>query len=83
MTRLWQAWSKARGMKTLSNFDHLKSLGVWRMAAVIWNLCTDYCLFCPRNMRRSCDENCGAGIADWLRAPYIPESEVWKEKKRK
>jgi hypothetical protein len=67
----------------VSNFDHLMSLGIWRMAAVIWNLCDDYCLFCPRNMRRACNEDCRAGIAEWLRAPYIPESEVWKEKKRK
>ena len=69
-------------MAVTTNFQHLMSLGVWRMAAVIWNLCSDYCAFCPRNLRRTCNEDCRAGIAEWLRAPYIPESEVWKEKRK-
>ena len=69
------------GMKT--NFQHLLTLGFWRMAVVIWNLCDDYCAYCPRNMARRCNEDCAAGIRDWLGAPYDPTSEVWKERKRK
>lgn len=63
-----------------TNYDHLISLGIRRMAITIWNLCDDYCAFCPRNMKRSCNENCGAGIAEWLRATYDPSSDVWKER---
>ena len=65
-----------------TNFAHLTKLGVWRMASVIWNICDDFCAVCPRNIRRNCNDNCRAGIADWLRAPYIPGSFVWKEKKK-
>lgn len=66
-----------------TNYQHLLTLGFRRMAAVIWNLCRDYCAFCPRNMSRRCNEDCAAGIRDWLNAPYIPTSEVWKERKTK
>lgn len=65
-----------------TNFAHLTKLGVWRMAGVIWNICDDFCAVCPRNRLRSCNEDCRAGIADWLRAPYIPDSFVWKEKRK-
>ncbi len=69
-------------MARTTNFDHLLSLGVYRMAVVIWNLCDDYCAFCPLNMQHQCREDCAAGIRAWLRAPYVPESEVWKENKK-
>lgn len=65
-----------------TNFEHLRSLGVRRMAAAIWNLCDDYCAYCPRNMMRRCNGDCAAGLWDWLNAPYIPSSNVWKEKKK-
>ena len=65
-----------------SNYQHLLTLGLWRMAVVLWNLCTDYCAYCPRNRLRTCNEDCGAGIRDWLRAPYIPESDIWKERRK-
>lgn len=61
----------------MSNYEHLLQLGVRRMAAVIWNLCEDYCAFCPKNYKRTCNEDCAAGIREWLRAEYIPSSDVW------
>lgn len=65
----------------VTNYDHLRSLCFTEMAAVIWNLCEDYCAFCPRNMKRNCNNNCAAGLREWLRSPYIPSSSVWKERK--
>ncbi len=65
-----------------SNYQHLMTLGLWRMAVVLWNLCRDYCAYCPRNRLRTCSEDCSAGIRDWLKSPYIPESDIWKETKK-
>lgn len=65
-------------MKT--NYEHLLELGVWKMANAIWNYTSDYCAFCPRNREHRCNGDCRAGVREWLHAPYIPTSEVWKEK---
>ena len=51
------------------------------MASVLLNLCEDYCAFCPKNMKRDCRNDCEAGIREWLRAPYISTSKVWKARK--
>lgn len=68
-------------MAVKSNYEHLMTLGLRRMASVIWKLCDDYCAFCPRNITRSCNYDCASGIREWLMAPYIPGSEIWKERK--
>lgn len=66
-------------MKT--NFEHLQSLNVRSMALAIWNYASDYCAYCPKNMERRCNKNCRAGIREWLNSPYIPSSDIWKEKR--
>ena len=68
-------------MAKKSNLEHLMKLGAEGIATAIWNLCEDYCAYCPKNMKRSCNEDCRAGIREWLAAPYIPDSDVWKEKR--
>ena len=65
-------------MKT--NFEHLQSLNVRSMALAIWNYASDYCAYCPKNMERRCNENCRAGIREWLNSPYIPSSDIWKKR---
>ena len=70
---------KVTAMKT--NFEHLQSLNVRSMALAIWNYASDYCAYCPKNMERRCNENCRAGIREWLNSPYIPSSDIWKEKR--
>ena len=42
---------------------------------------SDYCAYCPKNMERRCNENCRTGIREWLNSPYIPSSDIWKEKR--
>ena len=66
-------------MKT--NFEHLQSLNVRSMALAIWNYASDYCAYCSKNMERRCNENCRAGIRERLNSPYIPSSDIWKEKR--
>lgn len=66
-------------MKT--NFEHLQSLNVRSMALAIWNYASDYCAYCTKNMERRCNENCRAGIREWLNSPYISSSDIWKEKR--
>ena len=64
----------------VTNYEHLISLGVRRMAAAIWNYAEDCCAYCPRDREKRCDEDCRGGVRDWLLMPYIPSSDVWKEK---
>lgn len=66
-----------------TNYEHLLELGVRRMANAIWNYLDDMCAYCPRNRERRCNEDCRGGIRDWLYAPYVPSSEVWKERDRR
>ena len=54
------------------------SLTPWAMSWAIWNYCCDYCAFCPRNLHRDCRDDCRAGIAEWLKGPYIKTSAVWR-----
>lgn len=65
-----------------TNLEHLRDLGVWKMANAIWNYFTDTCAYCPRNRERRCNNDCRAGFREWLYAPYIPSSSVWKENKK-
>lgn len=66
-----------------TNFEHLLELGIFAFARTVWNYYRDTCVFCPKEREHRCDENCEAGLREWLRAPYIPSSDVWKEKKKK
>jgi len=69
---------RTTGMVT--NYDHLLTLGIWKMATVIWNYARDTCAYCPRERLRSCNDDCRAGLREWLASPYIPSSDIWKEK---
>lgn len=64
----------------VTNLEHLQSLDARRMALAIWNYANDYCAYCPKNMGRSCNENCREGIYKWLNSPYIQSSDIWKER---
>lgn len=65
-----------------TNYEHLLELGVWKMANAIWNYLCDSCAYCPRSRERRCNDDCRAGIREWLNAPYIPSSDIWKERNR-
>ena len=64
-----------------TNREHLMQLGTWKMASAIMNYAEDPCAYCPRNMERRCNDDCRAGLREWLHKPYIPSSDVWKEKR--
>lgn len=66
-----------------TNHEHLLELGVWKTANALLNLMSDTCAYCPRDRERRCNEDCRAGLREWLCAPYIPSSSVWKEETRK
>lgn len=66
----------------MTNYEHIKTLSPWKMAQVIWLLISDYCLYCPKNRERRCNDRCSDGIREWLMAPYIPSSDIWKENRR-
>lgn len=66
----------------VTNYDHLLSLGVWKMANALWNYFSDTCAFCPMERQRRCREDCRKGLREWLHEPYIPSSRVWKENRK-
>ena len=68
-------------MTRKSNYEHLLELDADSMSVALFNLCEDYCAYCPKNMTRKCNEDCRTGIRAWLLAPHIPSSDVWKRKK--
>lgn len=70
-------------MAMVTNYDHLLSLGVWKMANALWNYFSDTCAFCPMERQRRCYEDCRKGLREWLHEPYIPSSRVWKENRKK
>jgi len=65
-----------------TNYGHLLSLGIWKMATAIMNYCRDCCAFCPKLRLRDCNDDCYAGLREWLREEFIPGSDVWKEKNK-
>lgn len=70
-------------MAMVTNYDHLLSLGVWKMANALWNYFSDTCAFCLMERQRRCHEDCRKGLREWLHEPYIPSSRVWKENREK
>lgn len=66
-----------------NNYERLLELSIGRIASALWNYLSDTCAYCPRGRERRCNEDCRAGLRDWLYDVYIPSSDVWKEKKRK
>lgn len=70
-------------MATKTNLERLSELSPYRIASVIVNLSTDMCLYCPREREHRCNNDCAAGLKEWLKNPFIPKSNVWKVKKTK
>ena len=66
-----------------NNYEHVLTLNTRHLAIAIWNLAQDCCAYCPKNMEQRCREDCCDGILEWLRGPYIPTSDVWKELKER
>ena len=64
------------------NYEYLKSLPPRLFAEAILTITENCCLACPRERERRCNENCGAGLTEWLWMPYREDSKVWHKRRK-
>lgn len=67
----------------MRNYDHLRQLPPRELAEAILNISEDCCIACPRERERRCNEDCKNGLLEWLLSKFIPESVIWKKRRKK
>ena len=69
--------------KRMTNYEAMRQLSPRDMANAIANLSDEMCVCCPRERERRCNEDCAAGLLEWLMSLCSLNDLVWKARKKR